>query len=59
MDSRYTGPYAIVERRPKGLYKLAEVGNCDKVVEIVDGTYLKAYNTTPESEDRKQNVGLQ
>lgn len=58
MDSRYTGPYIILNKS-KGLYKLMEVAS-DKVVRV-NGAHLKAYKTPPESEedtDKKGNVSL-
>lgn len=60
MDTRYTGPYVIVECLTKGFYKLTEVADSDNVIERVNGAHLKAYTTPLESDentDCKENVG--
>ena len=43
MDTRFRGPYVIVESLTKGFYKLKEVADTDNITERVSGAYLKAY----------------
>lgn len=51
MDTRFKGPYVIIECLTKGFYKLKEVADSDNVIERVNGAHLKAY-TSPSGSER-------
>ena len=43
LDSRWTGPYRIVQSLGRGLYRLEDVRNCGKIVTRINGVHLKKY----------------
>ena len=43
LDCKWTGPYRIVRSLGRGLYRLEDVQNSEKVVTRVNGIHLKRY----------------
>lgn len=54
LDARFDGPYIVTEVLGKGLYSLQGVEDKNKVVNKVNGAYLKSY----EDNESGENVSL-
>lgn len=50
LDSKWVGPYQIVCSIGRGLYRIAEIKDPQKVIARVNGVHLKKYNMPPTSE---------